>query len=88
MLADPGALRTENARDFLAWEARGGDPVCIEPTVADPGSPTPAGIRYVVTTEGEREPPFAGLTETRANGPYTVWEVRGRVRGDPPEGER
>ncbi|HEX2435408.1 MAG TPA: hypothetical protein VHI76_02040 [Solirubrobacterales bacterium] len=88
VLADPGALRTENARDFLAWEARGGDPVCIEPTVADPGSPPPAGIRYVVTTEGDREPPFAGLTETRANGPYTVWEVRGRVRDDPPEGER
>jgi hypothetical protein len=87
VLADPGALRTENARDFLAWEARGGDPVCIEPTVADRGSPPPAGIRYVVTTEGEREPPFARLTETRANGPYTVWEVRGRVRGDPPDGE-
>ena len=88
VLADPVALRDEHARDFLAWEARGGDPVCIEAAVAEPGSPPPAGIRYVVTTDGESEPPFAGLTRARTNGPYTVWERRGRVRDLPPDGER
>ena len=88
VLADAQALRTEHARDFLAWEARGGDPVCIEPAVSDPDEPPPAGIRYVVTTEGERESPFAGLTETRANGPYAVWRREGRVRDRPPDGER
>jgi len=86
VLADAGALRDEHARDFLAWEARGGEPVCIEPAVAGRGSPPPAGFRYVVTSEGEREPPFAGLTETRTNGPYTVWERRGPVRDRPPDG--
>ena len=87
LLADPDELANENGRDFLAWEARGGDPVCIEPAAAEPGGPSPTGIRYVVTTRGEDAPPFEDLSLRRRNGPYALWERRGPVDGAPPDGE-
>jgi hypothetical protein len=88
VLADPEALRTEHARDFLAWEARGGDPVCIEPAPVEPGGPVPSGIHFVVTTEGASGAPFDGLRRRRSYGPYTVWERRADVADRPPDGER
>jgi hypothetical protein len=87
VLADPQALADEHARDFLAWEARGGDPVCIEPAPrAAASTPPPDGIRFVVTTTGETEPPFADLSRRREELPYTLWELRGRVGGRAPDG--
>jgi hypothetical protein len=87
VLADPEALADEHARDFLAWEARGGDPVCIEPAPrAATSTPPPDGIRFVVTTTGETEPPFANLSRRREELPYTLWERRGRVGGRAPGG--
>jgi hypothetical protein len=87
VLADPEALADEHARDFLAWEARGGDPVCIEPAPrAATSTPPPDGIRFVVTTTGETEPPFANLSRRREELPYTLWERRGRVGGRAPDG--
>jgi hypothetical protein len=88
VLANRGELESEHARDFLAWEARGGDPVCIEPASGATGEPAPDGIRYVVTTEGETRAPYAGLRLVRAQGPYGLWERRGHVDGLPPNGER
>lgn len=88
VLADPHELRSENGRDFLAWEARGGDPVCIEGADPDSRGPSPAGFQYVVTTEGEDAPPFAGLELRRASEPYALWERRGGVDGRPPAGEQ
>ncbi|MGH2988836.1 MAG: hypothetical protein ACRDMA_03095, partial [Solirubrobacterales bacterium] len=88
VLADPQALDGEHGRDFLAWEARGGDPVCIEPAGAASGGAPPDGIRYVVTTGGESEPPFTGLARVRAQDPYALWVRRGRVDGLAPIGER
>jgi MYXO-CTERM domain-containing protein len=79
VLADPDELANENGRDFLAWEARGGDPVCIEPAPGTSPGPPPDGIRFVVTTRGETEPPFAGLRRRRQELPYTLWERRGPV---------
>jgi hypothetical protein len=73
VLADRDALEAEHAREFLGWEARGADPLCIEAIGALPGGSPPRGIRYVVTTEGELEPPFAGLSPVRSDGPYAVW---------------
>jgi hypothetical protein len=87
VLADPQALADEHARDFLAWEARGGDPVCIEPAPrAATSTPPPDGIRFVVTTTGETEPPFANLSRRREELPYTLWERRGRLGGRAPGG--
>ncbi len=86
VLADPAALEGEHAREFLDWEARGGDPVCIEPTPSIPGGDPPDGIRYVVTTEGEAEPPFAELVRVQLDEPYGLWERRGGLAGPPPEG--
>jgi hypothetical protein len=87
VLADPEALADEHARDFLAWEARGGDPVCIEPAPrAATSTPPPDGIRFVVTTTGETEPPFANLSPRHEELPYTLWERRGRVGGRAPGG--
>lgn len=87
VLADRGKLDAEHARDFLGWEARGGDPLCIEPAAPWSGAAPPEGVRYVVTTEGEAEPPFAGFALERSAGPYTVWRHRGPARGNPPEAD-
>jgi hypothetical protein len=87
VLADPQALADEHARDFLAWEARGGDPACIEPAQASAVSaPPPDGFRFVVTTTGEAEPPFADLALRRDEPPYALWERRGPVDAPAPEG--
>jgi hypothetical protein len=87
VLADPQALADEHARDFLAWEARGGEPVCIEPAPrAATSTPPPDGIRFVVTTTGETEPPFAEISRRREELPYTLWGRRGRVGGRAPDG--
>jgi hypothetical protein len=87
VLADPEALADEHARDFLAWEARGGDPVCIEPAPESAAtSPPPDGFRFVVTTTGGTEPPFADLSLRREEPPYALWERRGPVRGPAAEG--
>jgi len=87
VLADPTALANEHGREFLDWEARGGDPVCIEPTPSASGGPPPAGIRFVVTTQGDLEPPFSGLSEVEVDEPYALWERRGGLGGRPPSGE-
>jgi hypothetical protein len=88
VLADAGELEGGHARDFLAWEARGGDPVCIARASGERDAPPPAGIRYVVTTEGETEAPFTALELVRSQEPYALWERRGHVDGLPPHGER
>jgi hypothetical protein len=88
VLADAGELEGEHARDFLAWEARGGDPVCIARASGERDGRPPAGIRYVVTTEGETEAPFSGLELVRTQDPYALWERRGSVEGLAPDGER
>jgi hypothetical protein len=87
VLADPTALATEHAREFLDWEARGGDPVCIEPTPSGSSGRPPPGIRYVVTSESESEPPFGGLREVEVAEPYALWERIGVLGGAPPQGE-
>src|SRR4029453_5178841 len=86
VLADAAELEGGHARDFLAWEARGGDPVCIARASGERDTPPPAGIRYVVTTEGETEAPFTALELVRSQEPYALWERRGHVDGPPPEG--
>jgi hypothetical protein len=87
VLADPTAVASEHGREFLDWEARGGDPVCIEPIPAASGGSPPAGIRYVVTTEGETDAPFRGLSPVETDEPYALWERRGPLGGPPPSGD-
>jgi hypothetical protein len=87
VLADPEGLASEHGRDFLAWEARGGEPVCIEPATVGNRARLPEGIQYVVTTLGESEPPFAGLSLRSRQDPYALWERRGAVKTEPPQGE-
>ena len=88
VLTDAGELEGGHARDFLAWEARGGDPVCIARASGERERRPPSGIRYVVTTEGETEAPFSGLELVRTQDPYALWERRTSVDGLPPDGER
>jgi len=66
---------------YIAWELRGGR-VCIEPSRPPSRSGPPAGIRFVVTWDGNGEqPPFADLRLVRRVGPYLLWELEGPVRG-------
>ena len=43
-----------------------------------------AGVRFVVTDDGDRRPPFAGLRLRRDADPYLLWERTGPVRGQSP----
>lgn len=79
VLASPRELADEHARDFLAWEARGASPLCIEPAGSSAARPPPAGIRFVIATDGREEPPFARLALEGRAGPYVLWKRRGRT---------
>jgi hypothetical protein len=82
VLAPHKLLADEQGTPYVAWELRGGR-VCIEPASAAGGRP-PSGIRFFVSSDSPRRPPFSGLTFRRQAGPYAVWERRGVLGGPSP----
>jgi hypothetical protein len=80
VLASDTLLDEEHGERYIVWELRGGR-VCVERASAASGSGDeggkgpPAGVRYVVTEDGDRRPPFAGLRLRRAADPYLLWEA-------------
>ena len=81
VLAPASFLADQHGVPYIAWELRGGR-VCIEPSRPPSRSGPPAGIRFVVTWDGNGEqPPFADLRLVRRVGPYLLWELEGPVRG-------
>jgi hypothetical protein len=84
VLASDQLLDEEQGERYLVWELRGGR-VCIG-RAGDTGATArggpPAGVRYVVTEDGDRRPPFAGLRLRRDADPYLLWETR-----RPPHGQ-
>ena len=101
VLASDRLLDEEQGERYLVWELRGGR-VCVasadsvrrlsrgmdEQTAAQPSrrGPPPAGVRYVITEDGSRTPPFAGLRLRRDADPYLLWETTRppRDQGDCP----
>ncbi len=99
VLASDRLLDTEQGERYIVWELRGGR-VCVVPAShvarrpAPPGDgesetqglPVPRGARFVVTEDGSRRPPFAGLRLRRAADPYLLWETvrTPRAPGDCP----
>jgi hypothetical protein len=81
VLASDRLLDEEQGERYIVWELRGGR-VCIERQSEAPGpaggtgQEPPAGVQYVVTEDGARRPPFAGLHLRRDSDPYLLWEVR------------
>jgi hypothetical protein len=73
VLASNRLLEDEQGARYIVWELRGGR-VCIE-AEGDAGDRTPAGVRFVVTEDGKRRPPFAGLRLRRDADPYLLWET-------------
>jgi hypothetical protein len=90
VLASDQLLDEEQGERYIVWELRGGR-VCIGraseawrllPPMGEKsatrGSATtaaPSGVRYVVTEDDRRRPPFAGLRLRRDADPYLLWEV-------------
>ena len=80
VLADRELLEERHGTEYIAWELRGGR-VCIAPT-SRAGGPPPTGVRYVVAPASlGPEPPFRGLVDVRAAGPWHLWQRPGRLRG-------
>jgi hypothetical protein len=90
VLASDQLLDEEQGERYIVWELRGGR-VCIErasevrrfsvPTGGKSAAAPPSGVRYVVTENGERRPPFAGLRLRRHADPYLLWETIRPPRG-------
>jgi hypothetical protein len=81
VLASDRLLEEEQGEPYLVWELRGGR-VCIEPVSGrSAGQQPPPGVRYVVTEDGERRPPFASLRLRRDAAPYLLWETTRPPRG-------
>jgi hypothetical protein len=86
VLASEGLLEDEQGSRYIVWELRGGR-VCVEPASEAPGpgggtgKRLPAGVRYVVTEDGVRRAPFAGLRLRRDADPYLLWETRRLPKG-------
>ncbi|HEX8689583.1 MAG TPA: hypothetical protein VF729_05000 [Solirubrobacterales bacterium] len=82
VLAPDRLLDQEQGARYIAWELRGGR-VCIEPE-SDSGAVAPRGVRFVVTTDAARRPPFPDFELRRPAVPYLLWERRGGVPGRSP----
>jgi hypothetical protein len=80
VVAPRSTFDREHLRDYFAWEARGADPLCVEPAPESATGPVPTGIRFVVT-ENERQPPYDGLVLRRRDGDFALWRVSGPPRG-------
>ena len=82
VLAPDRLIDEEQGERYLAWELRGGR-VCIERASEKKATP-PRGVRFVVTGEAERRPPFPGFELRRPAAPYLLWERRGDAPGPGP----
>jgi hypothetical protein len=94
VLASDRLLDEEHGERYIVWELRGGR-VCIAPAShvgrrppppGDEGGATrgldpPRGVRFVITEDGLRRPPFAGLRLRRDAHPYLLWETTSPPRG-------
>jgi hypothetical protein len=95
VLASDRLLDEEQGESYIVWELRGGR-VCVgrvreagrisgqgdlKGDPAEGGGKPPAGVRYVVTEGGDRNPPFAGLRLRRDADPYLLWETATPPRG-------
>ena len=96
VLASDRLLDEQHGERYLVWELRGGR-VCVAragavrrlrspmgPKAAagsGVGGGPPVGIRYVVTEDGGRRAPFAGLRLRRDADPYLLWETAPPPRG-------
>jgi hypothetical protein len=97
VLASDRLLEEEQGARYIVWELRGGR-VCIESASeagrpsndggarsdsrAGSAKKPPPGVGFVVTEDGVRRPPFAGLRLRRDADPYLLWETR-----RPPQGK-
>jgi hypothetical protein len=92
VLASDRLLDEEQGERYIVWELRGGR-VCIEAASEvrrfsrgmdeeSAAARPPAGVRYVVTEDGNSSPPFAGLRLRRDADPYLLWETTRPPRGE------
>jgi hypothetical protein len=79
VLASERLLDDEHGERYIVWELRGRR-VCVGREGQAGG--LPAGVRFVITENGERLPPFAGLRLRRDADPYLLWET-----AHPPHGK-
>jgi hypothetical protein len=87
LLAPAGQLSDRHGAEFYGWELRGARPICVAPAPDGDvgfGAPAPAGIRYVITLGGKREPPFDDVNEISRRRRVALWEVEGFEPGAPP----
>lgn len=82
VLASDRLLDEEQGARYIAWELRGSR-VCIDRETTA-GGPVPAGIRFVVTSDGSGRAPFHGLRLRERRSPYVLWERRGPTGGPGP----
>jgi hypothetical protein len=86
VLASDRLLDEEQGERYIVWELRGGR-VCVglQSEAPAPGGGTgrrpPAGVGFVVTENGDRRAPFAGLRLRRDADPYLLWETTTPPRG-------
>jgi hypothetical protein len=81
LVVDPSStFNRDHVRDFLAWEARGATPLCVERASGSLSAAPPEGIRFVVTRDS-REAPFEDMLLRRRAGPYALWRLKGPVPG-------
>ena len=81
VLASDRLLEDEQGARYIVWELRGGR-VCVEAAERSRlERKPPPGVRYVVTEDGVRRAPFAGMRLRRDADPYLLWETTRPPRG-------
>ena len=73
ILAPPLQVTERHGRSFLGWELRGARPICVVADDGSRGGPVPAGISFVIGSDGSLEAPYDDLEFVVQRGRYVLW---------------
>ena len=74
LLAPAEVIADEHGREFYGWELREASASCVASTeVARSGERAPNEFHFVLTVDGETDPPYVGLVEVADADGVTLW---------------
>lgn len=75
LFAPADVLSDQHGVEFYGWELREADPACVAAEPERPGrGRAPGSIDFVLSVDGEQEPPFGALERIASRDGVSLWE--------------